>query len=208
MNATTNATGGDRLVYHHVEPSPEPMIQPEQLTRLLAATAAGDQRAFAELYRGCSSHLFGLLLRILKRRDWAEEALQDCFLRVWQKSDSYDSTKGAPLTWLSTIARYRALDLLRMKRPEVEMPEEGDAPPMTMVDVSEDPSARADERQGVERLESCMAILQDEQRRSVLLAYYEGYTHQELAKVMKAPLGTVKSWVRRGLSRLRECLDQ
>jgi RNA polymerase sigma-70 factor (ECF subfamily) len=77
-----------------------------------------------------------------------------------------------------------------------------------MVDVSEDPSARADERQGVERLESCMSILQDEQRRSVLLAYYEGYTHQELAKVMKAPLGTVKSWVRRGLSRLRECLDQ
>jgi len=187
---------------------PVPMIPAEQLTRLLSATAAGDQRAFAELYRSCSAHLFGLLLRILQRRDWAEEALQDCFLRVWQKADTYEPGKGAPLTWLSTIARYRALDLLRTRRPEVEMPEEGAAPPLTLVDLAEDPAARAGERQGVERLEDCMSVLQDEQRQSVLLAYYEGYTHQELARVMQAPLGTVKSWVRRGLSRLRECLDQ
>lgn len=181
--------------------------EPERLVQLLAAVSAGDQRAFAQLYEASSSHLFGLLLRILQRRDWAEEALQDCFLKVWQKSESYEPSRGAPLTWLSTIARYRALDLLRMKRPEVEMPEEGEEPPLTLADPGQDPVDRAIESQGLGRLGECMGGLQAEQKRSVLLAYYEGYTHQELAQAMNAPLGTVKSWVRRGLSRLRECLE-
>ncbi len=181
--------------------------EPERLTQLLAAISGGDQRAFAQLYESCSSHLFGLLLRILQRRDWAEEALQDCFLKVWQKSETYEPSRGAPLTWLSTIARYRALDLLRMKRPEVEMPEEGEEPPMTLADPGQDPVDGAIEGEGIGKLRDCMRGLQDEQRRSVLLAYYEGYTHQELAQAMHAPLGTVKSWVRRGLSRLRDCLE-
>ena len=180
----------------------------ERLVRLLADTGRGDQRAFAQLYAACSSHLYALLLRMLKRRDWADEALQDCFLRVWQKADTYAPEKGSPLTWLLTVARYRALDLLRMKRPEVEMPDEGEEPPMTFADVTESPEDRAVEREGLGILYDCMKDLQDEQKRSVLLAYYEGYTHQELALAMKAPLGTVKSWVRRGLARLRECLDR
>ena len=180
----------------------------ERLVRLLADTGLGDQRAFAQLYAACSSHLYALLLRMLKRRDWADEALQDCFLRVWQKADTYAPEKGSPLTWLLTVARYRALDLLRMKRPEVEMPDEGEEPPMTFADVTESPEDRAVEREGLGMLRDCMKDLQDEQKRSVLLAYYEGYTHQELALAMKAPLGTVKSWVRRGLARLRECLDR
>ena len=184
---------------------------PDYLVGLLTATAGGDQLAFAQLYQSCSAHLYGLLLRILQRRDWAEEALQDCFLKVWQKSETYAPERGSPLTWLLTIARYRALDLLRMKRPEVGMPEEGPGknslPPMALADPREDPAQRAAEAEGVGRLQDCLRGLQDEQRRSVLLAYYEGYTHQELARVMAAPLGTVKSWVRRGLLRLRECLE-
>ena len=178
------------------------------LQQLLAQTAQGDQRAFQQLYQASSSHLMGLLMRMLKRRDWAEEALQDCFIKIWQKADTYAPEKGAPLTWLMTVARYRALDLLRMKRPEVEMPEESEAAPLTFEDVSEDPQARAVEQEGIGQLGRCMKGLQDEQQRSVLLAYYEGYTHQELAVAMKAPLGTVKSWVRRGLQKLRECLEQ
>jgi RNA polymerase sigma-70 factor (ECF subfamily) len=181
--------------------------EPERLTQLLAAVSDGDQRAFAQLYEASSAHLFGLLLRILQRRDWAEEALQDCFLKVWQKSETYEPARGAPLTWLSTIARYRALDLLRMKRPEVEMPEEGEEPPLALADPGQDPVDRAIEGEGMGRLKDCMGGLAEEQRRSVLLAYYEGYTHQELAQAMQAPLGTVKSWVRRGLTRLRECLE-
>lgn len=184
------------------------MAEAAHLVNLLAATAQGDQRAFRELYEASSSHLFGLLLRILKRRDWAEEALQDCFLKIWQKAATYEPGKGAPLTWLMTVARYRALDLLRMKRPEVEMPEEGEEEPMSMADTAQSPEDGAVEGEGIGRLENCMKGLQDEQRDSVLLAYYEGYTHQELAARLNAPLGTVKSWVRRGLSKLRECLEQ
>jgi RNA polymerase sigma-70 factor (ECF subfamily) len=181
----------------------------DNLAQLLQATANGDELAFRRLYQASSSHLFGLLLRMLKRRDWAEEALQDCYVKIWQKADTYSPDRGQPLTWLMTVARYRALDLLRMKRPEVEMPDEADAPPMTFADeAGEDPEARAVEREGIGRLQECLGGLAEEQRRGVLLAYYEGYTHQELARALDAPLGTVKSWVRRGLQRLRECLGE
>ncbi|MFP5305364.1 MAG: sigma-70 family RNA polymerase sigma factor [Gammaproteobacteria bacterium] len=185
------------------------MADADQLLRLLHATANGDQAAFRRLYEASSPHLFGLLLRILQRRDWAEEALQDCYLKIWQKADTYAPDKGAPLTWLMTVARYRALDLLRVKRPEVELPEDGGEASLSFADDGgdADPEARAVEREGLGRLDECMKGLLQEQRRSVLLAYYEGYTHQELARVMRVPLGTVKSWVRRGLQRLRDCLD-
>ena len=183
------------------------MADAASLEQLLAATASGDQRAFRELYRASSAHLYGVLLRMLKRRDWAEEALQDCYLKIWQKAETYAPERGAPLTWLMTVARYRALDLLRIKRPEVELPDEAEAPSLALAaDDSFDPQQRAIEGEGVKRLEDCMKGLAQEQRKSVLLAYYEGYTHQELVAVLGAPLGTVKSWVRRGLSRLRDCL--
>ncbi|HEX4870708.1 MAG TPA: sigma-70 family RNA polymerase sigma factor [Nevskiaceae bacterium] len=184
------------------------MADADQLDRLLQATAAGDRKAFAELYRMTSAHLLGLLLRILQRRDWAEEALQDAFLKIWQKAETFERDKGAPMTWLMTVARYRALDLIRAKRPEVGMPEdEGELPPLTLEDLGQSPEAGAVEREGLSAMENCLRHLPVEQRQSLLLAYYEGYTHQELAARMKAPLGTVKSWVRRGLSRLRECLE-
>lgn len=187
------------------------MADAQQLTQLLHATAKGDERAFSELYKASSAHLFGLLLRMLQRRDWAEEALQDCFIKIWQKAETYEREKGAPLTWLMTVARYRALDLLRMKRPEVGMPEADDEfqlPPMTLVDDTQGPLARAEEEQGIQRMRDCLKVLPPEQREALLLAYYEGFTHQELASRLHSPLGTVKSWVRRGLARLRECLDQ
>jgi RNA polymerase sigma-70 factor (ECF subfamily) len=172
---------------------------------LLTAVAGGDQRAFARLYALCSPHLYALLLRMLRRRDWAEEALQDCFLKIWQKSESYAPARGAPMAWLMTIARYRALDLLRAKRPEVPEAELA-AVPMIEINPTDDPERRAAEREGVGLLERCMQSLQPEQRQSVLLAYYEGYTHSELTRKFKAPLGTVKSWVRRGLQKLQECM--
>jgi RNA polymerase sigma-70 factor (ECF subfamily) len=179
----------------------------ERLTELLAAVGSGDQRAFDELYRLCSGQLYAVLLRLLPRRDWADEALQDCFIKIWQKSETYEPARGAPLAWLATIARYRALDLLRTKRPEVEMPEEGEETPLMLADPLANPLDRAIEGEGVGRLQKCLHGLHAEQRRSVMLAYYEGYTHQELAKAMSAPLGTVKSWVRRGLAALRSCLE-
>lgn len=184
------------------------MTDAVQLIQLLSETSAGNQRSFRSLYEATSPHLYAVLIRILQRRDWAEEALQDCYLKVWQKAETYAPDKGAPMTWLQTIARYRALDLLRMKRPETEMPDEDEAPPMSFAaGDSLDPQLRAEEGEGIAALERCMQSLGLEQRQSVLLAYYEGYTHHELADKLNKPLGTVKSWVRRGLMLLRECLD-
>lgn len=173
-----------------------------ELVRLLAATAAGDRRAFALLYERTSPHLFGLLLRMVLRRDWAEEALQDCYLRIWQKAEGYAPERGTPMAWLATIARYRALDLLRARRPEV--PE--DELPLAAADPGPAPYERAEIGEGLGRLGDCLQRLEASPRRSVLLAYYAGYTHAELARRLGAPLGTVKSWVRRGLQQLRDCL--
>jgi RNA polymerase sigma-70 factor (ECF subfamily) len=185
-----------------------PMTEDNPLEAPLAAIARGDRRAFAELYAATSPQLLALLLRMLQRRDWAEEALQDCYVRIWQKSESYSPERGAPLAWLTTIARYRALDLLRARRPEVtESSFDEDLPsPLERATEGQSPEEGAMQREGIGRLEDCMAGLIEEQRKSVLLAYYEGYTHSELARRMKAPMGTVKSWVRRGLLQLRDCM--
>lgn len=184
------------------------MIQDEPLEPLLAAVARGHPNAFAQLYARTSAHLFALLLRMLQRRDWAEEALQDCYVRIWQRSESYDAERGTPMAWLMTIARYRALDLLRSRRPELnESDFDDDTPsPLDRTDDRANPEADAVAGEGLGRLDKCLERLGDEQRRSVLLAYYEGYTHTELSRRLKAPIGTVKSWVRRGLLQLRDCL--
>ena len=185
-------------------------MTPEQpLEPLLADVARGHQPAFAELYARTSPQLFALLLRMLQRRDWAEEALQDCYVRIWQKSESYDPARGAPLAWLMTIARYRALDLLRARRPEdneSSFDEDRPSPLERADELAAGPEDQAAQGEGLGRLHECMKGLSAEQRRSVLLAYYEGYTHTELARRLNTPVGTVKSWVRRGLLQLRDCL--
>lgn len=183
------------------------MADAEQLGEWLKKIAGGDRKAFALLYAATSAHLFAVLVRVLQRRDWAEEALQDCYVRIWQKAGSYEPGKSAPITWLLSIARNRALDLLRMRRPEVELPRtedgEQELEASVMADEHEDPEARAQERQEIEQLRQCLQTMPPEHRRALMLAYYEGYTHEELAVILNIPLGTVKSWIRRGLARLR-----
>ena len=184
----------------------EPTDSSRELQKLIAGTAAGDRRAFERLYQRSSPQLYSLLLRMLGRRDWAEEALQDCYLRVWQKADRYAPDKGTQLTWLLSIARYRALDLLRQRRPEVSDTDE-ESVQADAADPAADVVAAAMAREGMGRLADCMKGLQVRQRDSVLLAYYEGYTHFELARRLQVPLGTVKSWVRRGMANLRRCME-
>lgn len=180
----------------------------DTLEPLLAAVARGDQAAFAELYAQTSSRLFAILVRMLQRSDWAEEALQDVYLRIWRRSESYAPDRGAPLAWLSTIARYRALDLIRARgRAPADSAGDEDITELPLVDESARPEDHAAQQQGLDRLQQCLKGLSPEQRRSVLLSYYEGYTHSELAQRLEAPLGTVKSWVRRGLTQLRTCLE-
>lgn len=185
------------------------MAEREQLAAWLVATAEGDQQAFQQLYAATSSQLYSLLLRILRRPESAQDALQDAYIRVWQKADTYSPERGAPLTWLLSIARYRALDMLRRKRPEVAMPEEPDMIATLLEDQqSLSPLEENENQQSLDAVTHCLKTLQQQQRESVLLAYYEGLTHQELAERMAAPLGTVKSWIRRGLLRLRDCLAE
>jgi len=186
----------------------QPLAPDADLTALLAAVARGDPPAFAELYAQTSARLYALLVRILKRPDWAEEALQDCYMRVWLRSESYAPERGSPMAWLSTIARYRALDLIRMRRTAPgDAPAGESADPALLADAAPRPDEQAAQREGLERLRRCLDQLAEDSRRSVLMAYYEGYTHGELARRLGAPLGTVKSWVRRGLQQLRACLE-
>lgn len=180
----------------------------EALVSLLRATATKDMRAFKLLYDATSSHLMGVLLRILRHRERAEDALQDCYLRIWNKADSYAEERGHPLAWMMTIARYRALDMIRAHREHSSVDDDPLPLDLDWADASQAPDNLAETDGHLHRLNDCLAELSTEQREAVLLAYYEGYTHPELAEQMKSPLGTVKSWVRRGLQRLRECLEQ
>lgn len=180
------------------------------LIDLLHACAQGRQAAFQELYSLSSPQLFAALMRILKRRDLAEEALQDAFVSVWRNAASYSADKGAPMTWLLSICRYRALDMLRRERREVsiepllEQEAEGGA---LQEFATEAVDASLFTKAEARALDDCFGRLNEGQRNSLRLAYFDGYTHEEIAANLKSPVGTVKSWVRRGLESLKRCLD-
>ena len=187
-------------------PNAEPADRNRRLTDLLHAVAQGREQAFRELYELVSPQLFAVLLRILKRRDLAEEALQDALLSVWRNAASYSAEKGAPMTWLVSICRYRALDSLRRTRHEVRLDpgNEDDAPTELANESGEaDFVSKAEER----ALEECMGRLSDGQRASIRLACVDGCTQEEIAAQLRSPVGTVKSWVRRGLESLKRCLE-
>ncbi|MBI4639602.1 MAG: sigma-70 family RNA polymerase sigma factor [Candidatus Tectomicrobia bacterium] len=182
------------------------MWQVDPLPQLLARCARGDQAAFSRLYQSSAPKLFALAIRILRREDWAEEALQEGFLNIWRYASEYRSDKGTAMTWMASIVRHQALDLLRRTRRETSTSEEparelqSDPGPGLLEQLLQTSEARA--------LRSCLEQLEAQQRQSIMLAYFHGYTHQELAHQMNAPLGTVKTWIRRGLERLRRCLEQ
>lgn len=178
------------------------------LTDLLHACAQGRQAAFQELYRETAPQLFAVLVRILRRRDLAEEALQDALLSAWRNAGSYAADKGAPMTWLISICRYRALDILRREKREVPLDmEREDLDGEGMGGPDHDAEGLSVSKAEERRLEECMGRLNDGQRRSVRLAYVDGCTHEEIAARLGSPVGTVKSWVRRGLDSLKRCLE-
>lgn len=191
---------------------PFPKPDPERLIQLLQRVALGDEQAFEELYALSSANLYGVLLRILRRPEWAQEALQDCFLKIWQRSETYLPERGAALTWLMSLARYRALDLLRERQAEpgvqIELSAAEEAAPLKFISPEQAGEAWMPESEGSNRLSDCIQQLKEEERQCLLLVYYEGYTHLELAQLLCVPLGTIKSRVRRGLARLRECLKR
>ncbi len=179
----------------------------EQLSDLLAHCALRDQRAFATLYQLSSAKLFAVAVRITRRRDWAEEVLQEAFVNIWNHAAGYNSTKSAPMTWMTAIVRNRALDWLRRPR-EVEIDDEHEELMASIPDESPGPEELLRRSLEVGELAECMKTLTEEQQRGITLAFFYGLSHAELAEQMRKPLGTVKTWIRRGLDRLKGCLDE
>lgn len=179
-----------------------------RLAELLSACASGDETAFARLYRLTSANLYSVALRILMQEEQAQECLQDAYINIWRRAGSYDAERAAPTTWLVSIVRNRALDLLRQRRPEVGVEDQSALENSIEAGLEGRASAGMGEDTDFSRgLEHCLETLQSHQRECLQLAYYEGLTHPELASRLQAPLGSVKTWIRRGLLQLRECLD-
>lgn len=182
-----------------------PAVDSQLLAQLLARCALGDRRAFTELYRLSAPKLFGLALRILKTRALAEEALQETFVRIWRHAVDYRPDRGQAFTWMATILRHHALDVLRRQRHEVTV---DDAVVAAVPDDGPEPALAWSQSREAQALRDCLQTLEGNQRQSLLLAYFDGMTHAQLAARLRQPLGTVKSWVRRGLERLRRCLER
>ncbi len=177
----------------------------DDVEALLGRCALRDEDAFADLYRLVSARVLGVLLRMLKNRALAEEALQDVMVRIWQRADQFVAYRGRALAWIMSIARYRAIDLLRAQRVHIgldDAPEESleDATAAELVEVTSSQRSRL-------ALDDCFRRLTPEQQRCLSLAYVDGYSQDEIATTISSPLGTVKSWVRRGLASLKHCLD-
>ncbi|MEZ5934120.1 MAG: sigma-70 family RNA polymerase sigma factor [Alphaproteobacteria bacterium] len=176
------------------------------LADLLGAVASADRSAFKALYEATKAKLFGIILRIVYDRDDAAEVLQEVYLRIWRRAADYDGAKGTPMTWMITIARNRALDWRRRQRIEVPLDEE---PWLDeLIDDSADPQQQTIASAESRRLAQCLSLLDEDQQRCLILAYREGMTHYELAERLERPLGTIKSWIRRSLGRLKECLER
>jgi RNA polymerase sigma-70 factor (ECF subfamily) len=172
---------------------------------LMARCALRDQRAFAELYRYSAAKLYGVALRILRREDWAQEVLQESFVNIWEHLPLYDAARRAPMTWMTAIVRNRALDWLRRPRPDEASPDY-DLLIEAIPDHAPGPEALLASGQDARALATCMGRLPAQQRQVLALAYLHGLSHSELAKQMRQPLGTIKTWVRRALHELRDCM--
>jgi RNA polymerase sigma-70 factor (ECF subfamily) len=183
-----------------------PMTGPEDLALLLTRCAAGDRAALQAFYRQTSAVVFARILRLVRDRALAEEVLQETYLSVWRHAGRYDRNSGAPMTWVTSIARYRALDVIQRRHPVLSLEESGVVD--TTADSAASPLDAAVASAERRALMACLDELEAEARRSIELAYWHGLSYAEVAEVTKRPEGTVKSWIRRGLQRLRRCLER
>jgi RNA polymerase sigma-70 factor (ECF subfamily) len=181
----------------------------EVLARLLSRTAQQDWQAFGMLYSMTSSQLYGLMLRMTNFASDCDDLLQEVYLTVWRKADQYEPEKAAVSTWLGAIARNRTLDWLRSQSAasaKESREQSVDALDLAYGDAGPDEWTAASLQGGA--LQLCLDSLSEEQRKAILLAYFEGLTHAELARRLQTALGTAKSWVRRGLQSLKICLQR
>jgi RNA polymerase sigma-70 factor (ECF subfamily) len=166
--------------------------------------ARKDRAAFAALYRATSAKMFGTALRILRRRDLAEDILQEVYTKVWERAGDFDASKASPVTWMATIVRNRALDEVRRKTPvPLENMPEGFEPAAE----PQDPLAGRERSESLKQLLACLDKLEPQKRQMVMLAYYRGASRDALAQRYEAPVPTIKTWLHRSLAQLRACLS-
>ena len=185
-------------------------LDPQQLKVWLTDVARKDANAFRSLYDATSPKLFGFALRILIKRETAEEVLQESFVSIWNNAASYQASLAAPMTWMTTIVRNKAFDVLRRVGHLVEIDadtfdkevmdalESADPTPIDALQLTQDAKALA----------GCFARLEGLHRQAIAMAFYHDMSHSEVAEQMKLPIGTIKTWIRRGLERLRTCLTK
>jgi RNA polymerase sigma-70 factor (ECF subfamily) len=183
----------------------EANAQRDTLVRALTRTARGEAPALKEIYERTSAKLFGICLRILGEASEAEDVLQEVYVSVWRGAGRFDAARASPITWLAAIARNRAIDRVRQRRP-------GRAGPIDAAAEVADPSPSAlsgleDAEQG-RRLRDCLGELEEPQRGAIAGAFLDGHTYEALARQGGVPLGTMKSWIRRALIKLRACLER
>ncbi|QJC57328.1 ECF RNA polymerase sigma factor SigK [Polaromonas vacuolata] len=184
--------------------------QDAQLIALLERIALFDEPALRELYEISSSRLYGVAVRVVSNREWAEDVLQDAFINIWRVAGSYKASLSPPMAWLGLVVRSRGLDFLRRRTSDrVDKSLELDEVISdTVAGDSPNPADQADASQQALALQHCLSLLENKQREVVSLAYLRDMSHAELSEQLKLPLGTVKTWIRRGLAQLRECMTK
>jgi len=198
-------SSGDAVVDRADRPAAPDPGRTQSREALLQACAGGDKAALHSLYKETAAQLFGLALRILRNRELAEEIVQDSFVLLWNNAHTFDPGRGSAMAWLARIVRNRCIDLIRRRGRETPLDH-------TSIEAWEDPgSSPADLAvlsSDARRLHHCLDELEESPRKVLKLVYYEGMTYEEVAVHLGVPLGTVKSWVRRSLTRLRGCLER
>lgn len=176
----------------------------QELVELLGAVAGGDRSALAAVYARTSAKLYGICLRLMESDADAQDVLHDAYLTVWRKADRFDPSKASPITWLAVITRNKAIDRLRQRRAPAD-------PDSAAAEIPDDGPSALDVIVGDqerERLARCLGQLDERARKMIRSAFFRGVTYAELAAEEDVPLGTMKSWIRRGLISLRGCLEQ
>ena len=174
-----------------------------EIADLIARCALRDRAAFRDLYTRTSAKLFGVVLRILKDRSEAEEALQEVYVKIWQRADRYVPGGYSPISWLVAVARNHALDVLRARKPQSDDIDMA----LDLADAGPNPEQAAVDSGERSRIDNCLGQLDVEKADAVRGAYLDGFSYEELATRYKVPLNTMRTWLRRSLMKLRECLS-
>lgn len=182
------------------------LSQQDNLEHLLSLCALGNELAFEQLYQATSAKLFAVALRTVKRKDWAEDILQEAFVNIWHKAHEYHIQKAAAMTWMTHIVRNRAVDWLR--RPQHEVLDEDNSIENSIADETLGLFEQLNQAREQTALNECMKQLDAKNREAIALAFWQGLSHSELAQRLQQPIGTIKTWIRRGLVTLKLCFGE